>query len=58
MEELSYKNLSNRPGQSLLRTQVYEYLRQELKAENLSDNCKLNQSHPFIPGSRNAVLNS
>jgi DNA-binding GntR family transcriptional regulator len=27
MEELSYKNLSNQPGQSLLQTQVYEYLR-------------------------------
>ena len=35
MEALSYKNFSNQPGQSLLRTQVYEYLRQELKAENL-----------------------
>ena len=35
MEDLSFKNLSNQPGQSLLRTQVYEYLRNELKAENL-----------------------
>jgi DNA-binding GntR family transcriptional regulator len=35
MEETSFNNLSNQPGQSLLRTQVYEYLRTELKAENL-----------------------
>jgi DNA-binding GntR family transcriptional regulator len=35
MEALSFNNLSNQPGQSLLRTQVYEYLRNELKAENL-----------------------
>ena len=35
MEDLTAKNLSNQPGPSLLRTQVYEYLRQELKEENL-----------------------
>ena len=35
MEDLPFDNLSNQPGQSLLRTQVYEYLRNELKAENL-----------------------
>jgi DNA-binding GntR family transcriptional regulator len=35
MEETSFNNLSNQPGTSLLRTQVYEYLRNELKAENL-----------------------
>ncbi|MCP4629045.1 MAG: GntR family transcriptional regulator [bacterium] len=35
MEDLRFNNLSNQPGQSLLRTQVYEYLRNELKAENL-----------------------
>ena len=35
MEDLPFNNLSNQPGQSLLRTQVYEYLRNELKAENL-----------------------
>ncbi len=35
MEDLKFNNLSNQPGQSLLRTQVYEYLRNELKAENL-----------------------
>ena len=35
MEEPSFNNLSNQPGTSLLRTQVYEYLRNELKAENL-----------------------
>ncbi len=35
MEDLSVKNLSNQPGPSLLRTQVYEYLRRELKEENL-----------------------
>ena len=35
MQEITFNNLSNQPGQSLLRTQVYEYLRNELKAENL-----------------------
>jgi len=35
MQEIALNNLSNQPGQSLLRTQVYEYLRNELKAENL-----------------------
>ena len=35
MEDLKFNNLSNQPGQSLLRTQVYEYLRNELKAANL-----------------------
>ncbi len=35
MEDLTDKYLSNQPGPSLLRTQVYEYLRNELKAENL-----------------------
>jgi DNA-binding GntR family transcriptional regulator len=35
MQEIAFNNLSNQPGQSLLRTQVYEYLRNELKAENL-----------------------
>jgi len=35
MEDLSFKDLSNHPGPSLLRTQVYEYLRRELKQENL-----------------------
>jgi DNA-binding GntR family transcriptional regulator len=35
MEDLMFKNISNQSGQSLLRTQVYEYLRQELKEENL-----------------------
>lgn len=35
MEETSFNNLSNQPGPSLLRTQVYEYLRNELKAEKL-----------------------
>ena len=35
MDDLPFNNLSNQPGQSLLRTQVYEYLRNELKAENL-----------------------
>ena len=35
MEETAFNNRSNQPGQSLLRTQVYEYLRNELKAENL-----------------------
>ena len=35
MEDSSLNNLSNQPGPSLLRTQVYEYLRNELKAENL-----------------------
>jgi DNA-binding GntR family transcriptional regulator len=35
MKGLAAKNLSNQPGPSLLRTQVYEYLRNELKAENL-----------------------
>jgi DNA-binding GntR family transcriptional regulator len=35
MEEITAKNLSNQPGTSLLRTQVYEYLRQELKEGNL-----------------------
>jgi len=35
MEDLSFNNLSNQPGSSLLRTQVYEYLRRELKEENL-----------------------
>jgi DNA-binding GntR family transcriptional regulator len=35
MEESSFNNLSNQPGQSLLRTQVYEYLRQQLKEEKL-----------------------
>ena len=35
MEDRTFNNLSNQPGQSLLRTQVYEYLRNELKAENL-----------------------
>lgn len=35
MEDLAAKNFSNQPGPSLLRTQVYEYLRNELKAENL-----------------------
>jgi len=35
MQEIAFNKLSNQPGQSLLRTQVYEYLRNELKAENL-----------------------
>ncbi len=35
MEDLSFNNDSNQPGQFLLRTQVYEYLRRELKEENL-----------------------
>ena len=35
MEETSFNNLSNQPGQSLLRTQVYEYLRQQLREEKL-----------------------
>ncbi len=35
MEDLSFNNVSNQPGQFLLRTQVYEYLRRELKEENL-----------------------
>ena len=36
MEDLPFDNLSNQPGQSLLRTQVSEYLRNELKPENLN----------------------
>lgn len=35
MEDLTAKSLSNQPGTSLLRTQVYEYLRRELREENL-----------------------
>ena len=35
MEDIMAKNLSNQPGPLLLRTQVYEYLRQQLKQENL-----------------------
>ncbi len=35
MEDISLKDLANQPGSSLLRTQVYEYLRRELKEENL-----------------------
>ena len=35
MEDLSSKNISIQASQSLLRTQVYEYLRQELKEEKL-----------------------
>jgi DNA-binding GntR family transcriptional regulator len=35
MEDLSFQDLSTQPGPSLLRTQVYEYLRRELKKENL-----------------------
>jgi DNA-binding GntR family transcriptional regulator len=35
MEDRSFNNLSNQPGQSLLRTQVYEYLRKQLKEESL-----------------------
>jgi DNA-binding GntR family transcriptional regulator len=35
MEDSSFKNLSNQAEPSLLRTQVYEYLRRELKEENL-----------------------
>jgi DNA-binding GntR family transcriptional regulator len=35
MEELSFQDLSDQPGPSLLRTQVYEYLRRELKQEKL-----------------------
>jgi len=35
MQDPSFTNLSNQPGTLLLRTQVYEYLRQELKKENL-----------------------
>ncbi len=35
MEDIMAKNLSNQPGTSLLRTQVYEYLRRELRKEKL-----------------------
>ena len=35
MEDLLFQDLSNQPGPSLLRTQVYEYLRRELKEEKL-----------------------
>jgi len=35
MEDFSFKELATQPGPSLLRTQVYEYLRRELKKENL-----------------------
>jgi DNA-binding GntR family transcriptional regulator len=35
MEDLSSKNISIQASQSLLRTQIYEYLRLELKEENL-----------------------
>ena len=35
MEDSSFNNHSNQPGPSLLRTQVYEYLRRELKEEKL-----------------------
>ena len=35
MEDIMAKNLSNQPGTSLLRTQVYEYLRRELREEKL-----------------------
>ena len=35
MEDLSSKNISIQASQSLLRTQIYEYLRLELKQENL-----------------------
>ncbi len=35
MEDIMAKNLANQPGTSLLRTQVYEYLRRELREENL-----------------------
>ena len=49
MEESWFNNLSNQPGQSLLRTQVYEYLRNEMKAENLK---------PGMFISMNAVMKS
>ena len=35
MEDSLFQDLSSQPGPSLLRTQVYEYLRLELKEENL-----------------------
>jgi len=35
MEDFSFKDRDAQPGTSLLRTQVYEYLRQQLKEENL-----------------------
>jgi DNA-binding GntR family transcriptional regulator len=44
MEDLSHKDLSNQPGPSLLRTQVYEYLRRELKEENLKPGMSVSMS--------------
>jgi len=44
MQEIGFNNLSNQPGQSLLRTQVYEYLRNELKAENLKPGMFINMN--------------
>jgi DNA-binding GntR family transcriptional regulator len=35
MEDFSFKDREAQPGTSLLRTQVYEYLRQQLREENL-----------------------
>ena len=48
MENLSFKNLSNQPGQSLLRTQVYEYLRQQLKEENLKPGMSVSMNELMI----------
>ena len=44
MEDLSFKELSTQPGPSLLRTQVYEYLRRELREENLKPGMSVSMS--------------
>jgi len=44
MEDLPFKDFSTQPGPSLLRTQVYEYLRRELKKENLKPGMSVSMS--------------